>query len=115
FAWRTLRYLGVPESELPDVTQEVLLSVHRNVHTFAGRAALTTWVYRICHRTAFAFFRKSRKHRPPKAQEVPQLSNSVDPRERLEARLVLNTLLDKLDADKRTIIVLYEIEGLEMK
>ncbi len=115
FAWRTLRYLGVPESDLPDITQEVLLSVHRNVHTFAGRSALKTWVYRICHRTAFAFFRKSRRYRPLKLQDVPQLNDRDDPRERLDARLLLNALLDKLDVDKRTVIVLYEIEGLEMK
>jgi RNA polymerase sigma-70 factor, ECF subfamily len=115
FAWRTLRFLGVPEDDLPDLTQEVLIIVHHKAHTFEGRAAFKTWVYRICHRTAIAFFRKTRSAaRSARLAEQTQVL-PVDPSGRIEARSLLKGLLSKLDEDKRVVFVLYEIEGLSMR
>ncbi len=46
-----LRLMGQRE-EAEDILQEALLKVHQNIHAFDGRAALTTWLYRIVVNTA---------------------------------------------------------------
>jgi RNA polymerase sigma-70 factor, ECF subfamily len=46
-----LRLMGQRE-EAEDVLQEALLKVHQNIQAFDGRAALTTWLYRIVVNTA---------------------------------------------------------------
>ena len=117
FVWRTLRYLGVPESDLPDVCQEVFITVHRKLDTFEGRSALRTWLYRICQRAASdhrrrAYVRRELVTDSPSEGSSPR---QVDGIGRLEARAALTFALDLLDEHKRAVFVLYEIEGLTMK
>src|SRR5258708_6182579 len=42
--WRTLRNLGVPESDLADASQETFVIVYRKLATFRGDSSLKTWV-----------------------------------------------------------------------
>lgn len=114
FVWRTLRYLGVSERELPDVSQDVLVILFRKSHTFEGRSAVRTWVYRICQRAAFSSRRREQVDREREEGESA-LESQSEGAERLEARVILLSALSQLDADKRTVFVLYEIEGLTMR
>lgn len=117
FVWRVLRRLGVREAEVEDVCQEVFVVVHRKLPEFEGRSALRTWIYGICVRTASDYRRRAhvrREHptdRPPeRAGSAPQMREI----ERRQAKAMLDEALDRLDADKRAVFVLFEIEQLEM-
>lgn len=117
FVWRTLRHLGVRESDLPDLCQEVFLVVHRRLSSFEGRSALSTWLYGICYRTASDHRRRAHVRREVSVPDVP--GQDAEPTqhkelERKQLRQRLLALLDELDADKRAVVVLYEIEGLAM-
>lgn len=118
FVWRTLRYLGVPESDLPDVCQEVFITVHRKLEGFEGRSALRTWLYRICQRAASDHRRRAYVRReivtdnPTGSGGRPMQTDGVS---HTEARAALTYVLDQLDEPKRVVFVLYEIEGLTMK
>ena len=48
--WRTARRLGVVESAVDDVVQEVFVTVYRRLDQFEGRCALKTWVFGILMR-----------------------------------------------------------------
>jgi RNA polymerase sigma-70 factor (ECF subfamily) len=113
---RSLRYFGVPERDLPDVAQDVLLVVHRKLPEFEQRSSVRTWLYRIAQRSASDYRRKAhvRKERMM-ADEQHERSDGHGATQRLEARAELVRALDQLDDDKRTVFVLYEIEGLDMK
>jgi RNA polymerase sigma-70 factor, ECF subfamily len=117
FAWRALRRLGVPESDVEDVCQEVFVVVHRKLGEFQGRSSLKTWIYGICARTASDYRRSGRVRRevvtdsPPDAPDDPAQHDVVALR---EARKTLDRILDQLDDDKRSVFVLYEIEELTM-
>ena len=63
FVWRGLRRLGVPESDVEDVCQEVFVVVHRKLGDFEGRSSLRTWIYGICARTASDYRRSGRVRR----------------------------------------------------
>ena len=53
------RYLGrmVGEQEAEDLTQEVLLKVHRALGDYRGEAKLSTWLYRIATNAALDLLR----------------------------------------------------------
>jgi RNA polymerase sigma-70 factor (ECF subfamily) len=117
FVWRALRRLGVAESDVEDVCQEVFVVVHRRLGDFEGRSSLRTWIYGICTRTASDYRRSGRVRReivtdaPP---DAPQEGAQQDVVALKQARRKLDRILDTLDDDKRAVFVLYEIEELTM-
>jgi RNA polymerase sigma-70 factor (ECF subfamily) len=115
---RTLRYLGVPESELMDAAQEVFLVVNRRFLEFEGRSSLSTWIRQICLRVALSTRRRRGRRREEVLEQPPDAGVDADQHaglERREQRALLNRLLDALDDDQRAVIVLYEIELLPMR
>lgn len=117
YVWRVLRHLGVPDAELDDLCQEVFLVVHRQLPSFEGRSKLSTWLYGICVRTASDYRRRARvRYERSSADAGSSLVAAVglEPDARVGAKHELLRLLATLDDDKRTVLVLYEIEGLAM-
>ncbi|MEM9073533.1 MAG: RNA polymerase sigma factor [Myxococcota bacterium] len=116
--WRTIHFLGVPEHDVADVCQDVFLVVHRRLHTFEGRSALTSWLYGICVRTVSAYRRKAFRRHERLVDELPAESTDA-PQERRylanEKLTRLRALLEALDEKQRAVFVLYEIENLSMK
>ncbi len=117
YAWRVLRRLGVPESDVEDVCQEVFMVVHRRLPEFEGRSALRTWVYGICVRTASDHRKRAHRRHELVTEAPPERAAKEDPHQDLatrEARTILDAILAELDEEKRAVFVLYEIESLPM-
>lgn len=118
YIWRTLRHLGIPEADTPDLCQEVFVTVHRRLSSFEGRSTLRTWLYGICIRVASEHRRRPHVRREtalsePAAESCEQPASAPD--SSLEQRSAVHHLLAVLDEDKRQVVVLYEIEGFSMK
>jgi RNA polymerase sigma-70 factor (ECF subfamily) len=113
FVWRALRYLGVAEGDLDDACQEVFLVVHRRLGDFQGRSTLRSWVYGIALRVA-ADYRKSAFVRRRSSAEVTPEASVASALGQAEARQLLQRALDTLDDDKRTVLVLHELEGFSI-
>jgi RNA polymerase sigma-70 factor (ECF subfamily) len=117
FVWRALRRLGVPESDVDDLCQDVFVVVHRKLAEFQARSSIRTWLYGICIHTARDHRRRARHRIEQLTDVVPE--QSVPPAqhqeiERRQAIALLDSILDQLDDDKRAVFVLYEIEQLPM-
>jgi RNA polymerase sigma-70 factor (ECF subfamily) len=127
-AWRTLydRYaplvhrfsaaLGVPFDEREDAAQDIFIAVYRSLQHFRGEAQLSTWIYRIAARHAIRLGRRRRSREMMRVlllKEKPQLV--IDPAERSTHVATLDRMLAKLPPKKRTVLVLFEIEGLSAK
>ncbi|MGD0838037.1 MAG: RNA polymerase sigma factor [Polyangia bacterium] len=127
-AWRSLydRYsplvhrfaaaLGVPGEDREDAVQDILIAVFRSLRHFRGEAQLSTWIYRIAARHAIRLGRRRRMRETVRvmlAKERPQ--PEVDPSERSTRLATLDRLLAKLAPKKRTVLVLFEVEGLSAK
>lgn len=115
---RTLRHLGIPEADVEDLAQEVFVTVQRKLPEFEGRSKLSTWLYGICLRVASdhrrrAYFNRERLDREPLEHAAEPAVDAPDVQ--AENRAVLGQLLGCLDADKRAVFVLYELEGLSMR
>lgn|ERR1017187_366766 len=127
-AWRSLydRYaplvhrfasaLGVPTDEREDAAQDIFIAVYRSLKHFRGEAQLSTWIYRIAARHAI---RLGRRRRTRETMRLTMLKEKptvlVDPSERSTQIATLDRMLAKLPPKKRTVLVLFEIEGLSAK
>jgi len=119
YVWRVLRHLGVAESDVEDVCQDVFLVIHRRHVEFEHRASLRTWIYAICIRKASEYRRRAHRKRETSMENSPEpvavergQDGQVDARLKLQR---LSGLLENLKAPQRAVFVLFEIEGLSMK
>jgi RNA polymerase sigma-70 factor (ECF subfamily) len=115
--WRALRYCGVPQADLHDACQDVFVVIHRKLDEFEHRSSLGTWVYGICMRVASSYRRTAHRRREDVVAETPDLAvhpTQLQDVEEHRARERLLAALDKLDADKREVFVLFEIEERPM-
>ena len=118
FVWRSARRLGVSSAHLDDVVQEVFVIVHRRAADFEGRSALRTWLFGITRRVVRDHFRGQRRTPAELVAEPLGADPNAHDAEHLlgarQAQALLHALLATLDADKREVFVLAELEQLSM-
>ncbi len=121
FVWRTVRRLGVDESAVDDVTQEVFVTVYRRLDDFEMRCAPKTWVFSI----AMGIVRNYRRGRRRKDAVAPLAhlpvspdvvaDGGADPLEhatRAEAGRLVHRILEQLGEEKAVVFVMAELEGM---
>lgn len=119
FVWNTLYRMGVREPHLEDVYQEVFMVVHRRLETFAGRSAITTWLFEVCFRVASVYRRRAHFRRESltlDAASAGQFDASASTPEReVEKRQAADSvqaLLAAVHVKHRVVFVMFELEGL---
>lgn len=119
FVWRNLRRLGVGEQQLRDATQDVFVVVHRRLREWDGAETMRPWLYSIVRRVAADTRRRLRRKALPEGEDVHAL---IDLREagpesnaaRNQELNLLLTLLSRLDPDKREVLMLVDLEGMNV-
>ncbi len=99
-------------SDAEDAVQETFLKVHRAASTYTGEAAFSTWLYRILINTCYDALRRRQR----RIQEAPiddfissqRAAQSVDDAKRMTLRKMLAVLPEQ----RRSVFVLFEVEGL---
>jgi RNA polymerase sigma-70 factor (ECF subfamily) len=116
FAWRTLRRLGVAEAQLDDAAQEVFIVVHRRLQEFRPDSSPKAWLYAIAQRVASDHRRSHRRkgsHLSPLRDELATADKSpLDSAMQRQAEDLVLTFLDTLDAERRTVFILTELEQM---
>ena len=109
-----------------DLTQESFIKAFRAVHRFAGDSSFFTWLYRIGINAAYGHMRKARLRRffsldrvddedQPSAEVIAALTDTRGAdRDAFVGELQekLNEAMHKLSIKHRTVVTLFEIEGL---
>ena len=111
-----------------DLTQEAFVKAFRSIGRFKGKSSFFTWLYRIGVNVTLSHLQKNKARRffsfENLSEEVNQetafevlASRSKTERPTLlnELQEKLNEALQKLSNKHRTIVVLFEIEGLSHK
>ncbi|MFZ5892648.1 MAG: RNA polymerase sigma factor [Myxococcota bacterium] len=115
FVWRSLRRLGVPEAQLEDAVHDVFLVAHRRLAEFEGKSSLKTWLFAIAMRVA-QNLRRSLARRSGEFSEDDVASDAEAApdaqAERSRAVELGVRVLNELDADKRVVFILAELEQL---
>ena len=110
-----VRKLGVRGDHVEDVCQDVFLQMFRYLPSFRGEADLKTWMYRIC-------ISEARRHRRKEKvsglvtsllgrASTSESSTSLEWNPESAAKRVLEGLA-KLPERRRTILVLFDMDGL---
>lgn len=117
FVWRSLRRLGVSESDVADAVQDVFLVVHRRLGEFEGRSKVSTWLYGIAFRVARD--RRRLAHVRRQVDDEAAIEESADDRvdvaaeaERKQGMERLEALLDELPIEQRAVFTLFELEAM---
>jgi RNA polymerase sigma-70 factor (ECF subfamily) len=113
-----LRMLGTDDAQ--DASQEVWVRVWRNIKSFRGESAFTTWLYRITVNTCLSIRQKeARREERELGDEVPYLpepsGGDADPEAAAlsaERREEIQAALQHVRAEHRAALVLRHMEGL---
>ncbi|MEA2752469.1 MAG: hypothetical protein QOI41_6612 [Myxococcales bacterium] len=110
YACRALRRLGVREADLKDVAQELFVAVHERLATYDATRPLRPWLFSFAVRYASNYRRLSRNHSHTSVEAVDLRTESSP---RLEARDLILRALARLDFDRRTVVVMHDLEGFD--
>lgn len=125
FVWRSVRRLGVVDSAVDDVVQDVFLVVHRQLGRFRGESSIRSWLFAIASRVA----RDARRslHRKPGnlggrgrvgddvdlvADHAPNAHEAVAAGEAVRR---LHAVLDAMPKDRREVFILAELEHMSVE
>jgi RNA polymerase sigma-70 factor (ECF subfamily) len=99
-------------SDAEDAVQETFVKVSRAARTYTGEASFSTWLYRILVNTCYDALRKRRRRiqESPIDDDVPftRPASNVDDAK----RMTLRKLLGELPEQRRSVFLLFEVEGL---
>lgn len=121
FVWTCTRRLGVPMDAVDDVVQEIFIVVHGRLHTLEQPASLRSWLYGVVRRTVSTYHR-ARNTRTAREHSAPSLDSSPSAMQPSPLDLavlsdelkLLWRLLGEMDARKREVLILAELEEMTM-
>jgi RNA polymerase sigma-70 factor (ECF subfamily) len=123
--YRLARGIVGRASEAEDVVQEAYVRAFRNLDTFRGDSALSTWLSRIVINEALGRLRKQKREGKVTDLDAAQAeiiqfpgNASDDPERTMAQRQILHLVeeaTDKLPAAFRSVFVARVIEGLSME
>lgn len=121
--YSTLYYLGAKEDDIPDLVQEVLFKVSRNIYTLKKCEYFKTWLNQITVRHFYDSLRKNKK----KPKQILSI-NSEDETQKIdipdtiktphnqilrdELNFIIEESINKLPETFKIAITMREIEGL---
>jgi len=125
FIWRNARRLGVADSSLDDVVQDVFLVAHRRLSEVEQPESLRAWILSILIRVVRDHRRTLRRKDPHQRSTTPVVdpeeladTRAVNPQEAAEhtdAVRLLHAMLNTLDDAKREVFVFAELEEMTEK
>lgn len=119
FVWSSTRRLGVPPASVDDIVQEIFIVIHAKIHTLKQPESLRSWIYGIVRRTVSDHHRARRSRdasgvgliaHQELEQALPRTPSDLS--EQNDQVKLLWSLLEGLDATKREVFILVEIEEL---
>ncbi|MDQ3265878.1 MAG: sigma-70 family RNA polymerase sigma factor [Myxococcota bacterium] len=116
---RWVSRLGGPDSDLEDLVQETFLVARQKLPAFRGEAKTSTWLFRICHNVVRGKRRRLSWRRWLGGDSNETAGHLVDPGPAPDVQLdqrrsvaALYRALDRLREPKRTVLILFELEGM---
>ena len=115
------RIVAHPEDAL-DATQEAMIAIARGIRRFDGRAAFTTWCYRVATNAALdELRRRQRRPLPSDPADLPfrhgagaePVGTGPSTEDRVSARLDVDAALRELPEEFRVAVVLRDLCDLD--
>lgn len=124
--WSVIYNLTANREDASDLTQDTFIKAFQAINRFQGQSAFFTWLYRIAVNSTLNYLQKAKLRRffslekirdeEPVADLLDQLADPGASSDRAaclsELQLKLNEAMQKLSIKHRTVVTLFEIEGL---
>lgn len=114
YVFHTLRRLGIPTRDLPDVTHDVFLQVYRRRDEYDPARPVRAWLFAFAFRMASRYRRRS-SHRRELLEVAPDLPDpSPGAVERLlhdQAVGLALEVLETLELTRRAVFIMHELDG----
>jgi RNA polymerase sigma-70 factor (ECF subfamily) len=117
YMWHSLRRLGVGSSDLDDIVDEVFLRVHAKLDSYDPERPIRPWLFAFAVRAA-ADYRRLSRHSVFVESDQESVDPALTPEEaaiRSDAGRLVQRGLDALSLPTRAVLVMYEIDGRDMK
>ena len=107
YVWKTLRRLGVSERDLPDITQDVFMTVLALLADYDPSRPLRPWLfgisYRIAlrHRALVRHVRESYAEAPETSDPAPLADEGV---EKAQDRALVLAAIGRIDLDRKSVV-----------
>jgi RNA polymerase sigma-70 factor, ECF subfamily len=113
YVMRTLRRLSVAPADLEDMTHEVFLAVHQQLHRYDSSRPLRPWLFGFAFRIASHYRRKAR--RETALADVEGVADAAEAPDALvekeRRRKLVLAALDQIELSRRAVFVLHELDG----
>jgi RNA polymerase sigma-70 factor (ECF subfamily) len=107
------RIVAHPDDAL-DATQEAMIAIARGITRFDGRAAFSTWCYRIATNAALDELRRQRRRPVPAHPDAPEpVATGSSPDDIVAARLDVDAALQHVPEEFRVAVVLRDLCDLD--
>lgn len=115
------------QMDAQDVAQEVLLTLFKKIHTFQGKSAFSSWVYRITINSSYMKLRSKKKEPKISIDELlPSFNSTGFQQEKIqdwsentesllftnETREIINKAVGLLPEKEKVVFLLRDVEGL---
>jgi RNA polymerase sigma-70 factor, ECF subfamily len=112
---RLCRHLLGRSHDAEDATQEVFLKLFERADQFSGEARFSTWIYRVTVNHCLNRLERERRRNAEPLAETDGASWAGDPLRAVDDRDAVASLLEKLPAEHRAVLLLREVEGLDYR
>jgi RNA polymerase sigma-70 factor, ECF subfamily len=117
FVWRSLRRFGVPAADVDDATQQVFLIANdklSRINPGSERSFLIGVATRVASHVRRSFHRREAAELRLSVNPHEQTPSPEDLAQQVEARALLDKVLDAMPEDLRAVFVLFELEELSI-
>jgi RNA polymerase sigma-70 factor (ECF subfamily) len=118
YVWLSLRRLGVADRDVEDIAQNVFLQVYRHLDDYDDARPMRPWLFAFAVRCASDWRRLARHRVELLGEPVEPVSPASAPDERIahdEDLALLLRALERVDMDRRAVLILYELDEVSMK
>jgi RNA polymerase sigma-70 factor (ECF subfamily) len=117
FVWRSLRRFGVLDADVDDATQRVFMIANVKlslIRAGSERAFLIGVAARVASHSRRSHQRREAAEQSFSSNPAPANPDPEELAQKLEARVLLDRVLDALSDDLRAVFVLFELEELSI-
>lgn len=105
------------KQDAEEITQEVFVSVYKNLKYFRQESSIKTWIYRITVNRAINFVKKKSREKAKTTEYEKEFKSGGPGRAEETSRpgMIIKELLNALDPDQRACLILRNMEGLSYR
>jgi len=105
------------KQDAEEASQDSFIKAYKKLKSFDKSAKFSTWLYRIAYRTSLDFLRKRKRtvnieDHASSFKEDAKVQSKIQNDERFE---ILQSVLDQLEEEERTLIRLFYFEEMQVK